>query len=300
MAAPARTPARPPQITTMHSKLRIPALLLVAIACGHPIGAAAQGKCQAVSRDCVAVGNWHLGVAFGAGVRTNPIGGRSDIPLLVIPQVSYYGKRFFLDNLEPGFTLHEGDAHTLNVIATPGYDRMFFSRSDLQNVFVSGPLNVPGGVGTGVDVPPADPIEFPGHRRRTTYLAGPEWLFSIGSFAGQLSALREVTGRHDGYEIRGAVSAPLILTEHSLVANAGFTWKSAETVRYYYGVNGLYRPEAALNPFVKFGYSRPLSERWTLNAFVHYEYLSGEIADSPIVSDHSVVTAFVGFNFKVL
>ena len=83
----------------------------------------------------------------------------------------------------------------------------------------------------------------------------------VGRFAGQLSALREVTGRHDGYEIRGAISAPLIQTENSLVVNTGFTWKSAETAAYYYGVEGLYRPGSALNPFVKIGYSRPLSER---------------------------------------
>ncbi len=52
-------------------------------------------------------------------------------------------------------------------------------------------------------------------------------------------------------------------------------------------------------PSSKLAYSLPLSERWTLNAFVHYEYLSDQIADSPIVSDPSVVTAFVGLNFKV-
>jgi len=279
----------------MHSKLRILTLLLVIASC-HPLGAAAQGKCKAVSPDCVIVGEWDLSVALGAGVRTNPIRGRSDIPLIVIPQLSYYGKRFFLDNLEPGFTLHEGDAHTINVIAAPGYDRVFFSRNDLQNVFVSSPF---GGSAGFVDAPPPS-LEFPGHRRRTTYLVGPEWLFSYGRFAGQLSALREVTGRHDGYEIRGAISAPLIQTENSLVANAGFTWKSSEAAGYYYGVERLYRPDSAFNPFVKVGYSRPLSKRWSLNAFVHYEYLSHEIADSPIVSNHSVVTAFVGFNFKVL
>ncbi|MET0535834.1 MAG: MipA/OmpV family protein [Steroidobacter sp.] len=284
------------QIKIMQSPLRILALLLL-IACCGPMDAAAQAKCQAVSPECVVVGEWDLNIAVGAGVRTNPIGGRTDMPLIAIPQLSYYGKRFFLDSLEPGFTLHEGNAHTFNVIATPGYDRVFFSRSDLQNVFVSGPLSSSGG--SPVGVPPAAPIEFRGHRRRTTYLVGPEWLFSYGRFAGQLSALREVTGRHDGYEIRGAISAPLIQTEHSLIANAGLTWKSAETVRYYYGVDQLYRPDASLNPFIKVAYSRPLSERWTLNAFIHYEHLGAEIADSPIVSDPSVVTAFVGFNFKV-
>ncbi len=279
-------------------KLRILALLTVIALC-QPIGAVAQAKCAAVSPECVVVGEWDLSVALGAGVRTNPISGRGDIPLIVIPQLSYYGKRFFLDNLEPGVTLFEGDVHTFNIVAAPGYDRVFFSRNDLQNVFVSGPLSSTGGGTTLNPIVEFSTEEYRGHRRRTTYLAGPEWLFSFGRFAGQLSALHEVTGRHDGYEIRSALSVPLIQTRNSLVANAGFTWKSAETVRYYYGVRELYQPSAAFNPFVKVAFSRPLSARWTLNAFVHYEFLDDEIADSPIVSNPSVVTAFVGFNFKV-
>jgi outer membrane protein len=298
-----RGPTARTQHTPMPTKLRTFALLLLISAC-LPQPAGAQVKCTAVSPDCVVVGEWDLSVGLGAGVRTNPVAGRSDIPLYVIPQFSYYGKRFFVDNLEPGFTLHEGAVHTINLVAAPGYDRVFFSRSDPQNLLVNSLAAAPG-VGTGAggeNLGSGDgrsAQEFPTHRRRTTYLAGPEWLFSYGRFAGQLSALYEVTGRHDGYEVRGAISTPLIQTEHSLIANAGFTWKSAQTVRYYYGVEGFYRPAAALNPFVKLAYSRVLSERWTLNAFVHYEYLSDEIGDSPLVSDPSVVTAFVGFNFKV-
>jgi MipA family protein len=83
------------------------------------------------------------------------------------------------------------------------------------------------------------------------------------------------------------------------VLNAGFTWKSAELVRYYYGMGDAYRPDAALNPFVKLGYSRALGERLTLNAFAHYEYLSDEIADSPIVVDHGVLTVFAGVIYKI-
>ena len=67
-----------------------------------------------------------------------------------------------------------------------------------------------------------------------------------------------------------------------------------------YGVKDLYRPGAALNPFVKLSYSLPLSERWTLTAFVHYEFLDDTIVDSPLVSGREVVTAFAGLNFKVL
>ena len=108
---------------------------MIAAAAG-PLPAAAQSACKAPSQDCVVVGDLGVSLSFGAGTRTNPVDGRDDIPLYVIPQISYYGKRFFLESLEPGVTLYESDAHTFNLIATPGYDRVFFSRNDLQNVIV--------------------------------------------------------------------------------------------------------------------------------------------------------------------
>lgn len=275
-------------------------LLTLAAAIGPP-AAAAQSACTAPSRDCVEVGDLDISLSLGAGTRTNPVSGRDDIPLFVIPQVSYYGKRFFLESLEPGITLYESDAHTFNLVATPGFDRVFFSRSDLQNVVVAVATRGGGGVTDSPNPPPSFvDRSFPVGRRHTTYLAGPEWLFRYRDFIGQLSALYEVTGRHHGYEVHAAVSAPLVQTRHSLVVNAGWTWKSAAAVDYYYGVAGLYRPDDAFNPFIKVSYALPLSKRWTLTAFVHYEYLDDSIADSPIVSDREVVTAFAGFNFKVL
>ena len=87
--------------------------------------------------------------------------------------------------------------------------------------------------------------------------SGPEWTFGYGALTGQLNALREVTGEHDGYEVRAALAAPLLRSKGSLVASAGLTWKSAELVRYYYGVDELYEPGSALSPFVKLRYALP-------------------------------------------
>jgi outer membrane protein len=288
--------ARRTATSTMNLTFRTVMSLLTMAAAVSPLPAVAQSACTAPSQDCVVVGDLSVSLSFGAGTRTNPVRGRSDIPLFVIPQVSYYGKRFFLESLEPGVTLYESDANTFNLIATPGYDRVFFSRSDLQNVIVS---NFSDNV-SGNPPPPLVDQSFPVGRRHTTYLAGPEWLFRYRDLIGQLNALYEVTGRHQGYEVRAAVSAPLIQSKQSLVISGGWTWKSAATVDYYYGVNNLYKPDAAFNPFIKLSYALPLSERWTLTAFVHYEYLDDAIVDSPIVSDREVITAFAGFNFKLL
>jgi MipA family protein len=271
------------------------ALFAIAAAAG-PQAASAQTPCKAPSEDCIAVGDLQVSLSFGYGTRTNPVEGRDDIPLFVIPYLSYYGKRFFLESLEPGVTLYESDAHTFNLIATPGFDRVFFSRNDPQNIIVPFASDAPSFSGEAIE----EERTFPVGQRHTTYLAGPEWLFRHREFISQVSALYEFTGRHKGYEVRAAVSRPLIQSKQSLVINAGLTWKSAATVDYFYGVQDFYSPGAALNPFVKLSYALPLSERWTLIAFVHYEYLDDAIADSPIVTDREVVTAFAGLNFKVL
>lgn len=277
---------------TAHSAL---ALLIAALFCQV---AAAQTACKAPSPDCVVVGEWDISLTLGVGERSNPVIGNSDIPLVVIPQISYYGKRFFLENLELGFTLHENDSNTFNLIAAPGYDRVFFYRNDLQNIFVSGAAGVVSAAPPGKAAPL--PGEYPVRRRHTTYLAGPEWIFNYGRVIGQLDALYEVTGEHNGYEVRAAVAAPIIQSKGSLVVSTGLTWKSSELVRYYYGVEGFYEPGSAVNPFLKLGYSLPLADRWTFSAFAHYEHLDNSVANSPIVSDHGVTTVFAGVVFKVL
>ncbi len=253
--------------------------------------------CTEASADCVTVGRWNLSVSLGAGVRTNPLHHGRDIPLVVIPQFSYYGRRFFLDNLDPGVSLYEGDSNTISLVASPGYDRVFFYRSDLQNLFVTGfPSAIghtPGGTGSFVqgvyEVQPRHPD--------VTYLAGPEWTFKYSGLTGQLDYLHEITGHHHGDEIRAALGIPLGQWGGSWKMNVGLTWKSAAVVNYYYGYPGIYDAGSALNPFVKIGYSHPLSRRWRLDAFAHVERLGGGIADSPFVGQRYVKTGFVGATY---
>lgn len=270
------------------------------------LASAAEEPCDAPSPECAVVGRWEISASFGLGQRSNPVAGESDIPLVVVPQISYYGKRFFLVNLELGYTLFEGEKNTFNVIATPGYDRVFFHRGDLQNIFV--PTSGGGAFSGRPDpMPGNDPDldsenlrNFQVGKRRTTFLVGPEWTFGYGRITGQLNAVREVTGRHNGMEVRGALASPLLTGRFgSLVASGGFTWKSAEVVRYYYGVENFYVPDSSLSPFVKLRYSREISDRWGFNLFAHYEKLSSSISDSPIVSEDHVTTVFAGVVFRI-
>ena len=263
--------------------------------------ASAEDGCAESSDECVAVGRWNLSVALGAGIRTNPLVRAQDIPLIVVPHFSYYGKRFFIDNLDPGVTLFEGDANTFSLIASPGYDRVFFYRSDLQNIFVGGAQSAAaGGSPAALQGYTAQTSrEIAARPRKITYLAGPEWTFKYAGVTGQLDYLHEITARNHGDEIRAALGIPLGQLAGSWSANVGVTWKSAGIVNYYYGAPGIYEAGWALNPFAKLGYSRPLSRKWKLDAFVHCERLGNGIADSPIVRGHYVTTAFVGATYVI-
>ena len=166
-------------------------LIAAAAATASAAPASSVSDCDADSQDCVVVGKWNVSLAIGAGVRSNPLVHGQDLPLVVVPQISYYGKRFYIDNLDVGFTAVDGEANTLSLIASPGYDRIFFYRSDLQNIFV----NLGGASGpAGSTAPP--PVPFPSRAREITYLAGPEWTFNFHNIIGQFDVLREVTGHN--------------------------------------------------------------------------------------------------------
>ncbi len=259
--------------------------------------ATADGDCTSASSECVAVGKWNFSMAFGAGVRTNPLVGGRDIPLVVIPQFSYYGKRFFIDDLDVGFTLAEDASNTFNIIASPGYDRVFFYRSDLQNIFVSG---FPATAGFEAAAKPRVPsyapnaVQVPPRSRGITYLAGPEWTFKLQGVSGQLDVLHDITDQDQGTEVRAALGLPLVKSRASLSADVGFTWKSASIVNYYYGAPGIYRGRSAFDPFLKLRVTLPLAGKWRLSAFAECERLGDSIADSPIVAEQYVTTAFIG------
>ncbi len=91
------------------------------------------------------VGDWRVNLGLGLGMRSNPLHGGEDNPLVLLPEVSYYGERFFLKNLEMGFTLFEDDRHQFSALITPGYDQMYFNRWDPFNFSDAGGFTSGGG-----------------------------------------------------------------------------------------------------------------------------------------------------------
>jgi len=302
----------------------IPVFTLALLCFLKPLAAIeADEWCESSPSDCVKVGTWDISVGLGAGLRTNPVAGSDDIPLIVLPSISYYGKRLYFENLNFGYQLLESERYDFNVILTPGRDHLYFNRWSLGNfsldgsdatataAFVQQPItgvNNPNS-GDGGFVPDGqqqedsrdiDDIEL--NSRRLSVLAG----FDVHHYYKEVSLgfqfLKDVRGVHNGYEIRGALSHSSIAGKSVFSSALGFIWQDSKTLDYYYGTQRnevpdsslVYQADAGFSPFVRFDWDYSLTEKWSLKTTAYYRSLPSAIKDSPIVDDNGVATVFFG------
>lgn len=247
---------------------------------------------------------WQFGLAIGAGIRTNPVMDNDDIPLLVLPQISYEGERFFIQNLDVGYAISQSEEQTLNLLLTPSYDQIFFNEWDAVNfIDQSNFASISGGAkdspSLGVESRAIDKSRL--HDRRMSALAGVEFSRRVLDLDIQLQALHEVTGNYDGNEIRLALMKAIPAGKHELKFTAGLNWQSQETNNYFYGLSEkdssvafTYRPTAGVSSLFRFDWSYQLSDKWSLKFFTSYRHLSHSISDSPLITENNVITAFAG------
>lgn len=117
----------------------------------------------------------------------------------------------------------------------------------------------------------------------------------------------DVLDRSGGAEVALELFTPIQLGPVRLEPRAGAAWQSSDLVDYYYGVRPgearpgrpAYRPGSTVNGTVGLFAFAPLADRVSLQSFLRFEKLGGEIEDSPIVDDATALTALVGISYRV-
>lgn len=247
---------------------------------------------------------WQLSVALGLGVRTNPVMDNDDIPLVILPQFSYQGERFFIQNLDLGYTVFRNDQQSFNLLLTPSYDQIYFNEWDISNFIDRSTLaNMTAGAkdSPSLEVNNRAIDKSRLHDRHMAALAGIEYNHNIYDLDIQLQALHEATGYYNGNELRMALSKSLSLGKHDVKLTLGANWQDSATINYFYGLpdndspgNFSYTPNAGLTGLLRFDWSYELDEHWSLRFFTSYRHLSHSISDSPLVTQNNVITAFAG------
>src|SRR6186713_594721 len=117
-------------------------VLKIAALCGLASVVHAQADATDPSTTATAVASapppkersWRIGAAFGYGERTNPLIQSDDIPVLVDVDIAWFGKRWFFDNGDVGFTLFDRPSSTTSLVARVNDDRVFFGKTNTRYV----------------------------------------------------------------------------------------------------------------------------------------------------------------------
>jgi outer membrane protein len=277
--------------------------------------------CDPQTEECVEVGSWQFSLGIGAGVRTNPVDDASDIPLVLLPEVSYSGEHFFIDNLDFGAILWDGSNQQLNLLATPSYDQVYFHRWSPSNFFINANSfataaksgNEAGAETEGnpvIDMSDNGSLVAPEEGatqerderdRHTAGMGGLEYYLFTPLVDVQLVLLSDFTAVHYGEEARISLGKYWASGRHHVSASVGAIWQSSEIINYYYGVtsaeadeNGPYSTDAAWTPLVSVDWNYQLTERWDVRLLANYRQLPDEIAASPLINDNKVITVFIG------
>jgi MipA family protein len=254
---------------------------------------------------------WRLGAAFGYGERTNPLIQSEDIPVLVDLDIAWFGKRWFFDNGDVGFTLFDRPSSTTSLVARVNDDRVFFGKTNTRyvNFAYAGngltaalpPAAVSGNGGTDAPVP-RQPVEVKPPDRDYAIEAGVESLLDGDWGAAELRAFHDVSGTHGGYELSAHYSWRWTTGRLAIAPTVGVSFKSAQMNDYYWGVHASEAsdalPEYHAGAGFNFDGGLVTSYYFTRNLrfalSVNYERLADEVAASPLAEDDYVMAYFSG------
>lgn len=266
-------------------------------------------QCDTEDDECVAVDQWQFSLATGVGVITNPLNGGKNIPLVLIPNVSYYGEKFFLENSVVGYSLHENNKFSFSVISQVNRENAFFSRWHPSNILIA---NSSHELISDNSTPPSDTtdksaVDLDEVEDRKWALDGGlqvNWFLAKDTDI-KAQVLHDINGVYNGFNGQVEINHFLRFQqlERAIVKlTLGGNWQSSEQVDYYYGINkqddpsgtNLYQGVSSFSPYIKlFGYYH-LTKNWAVRVNLSREFLSNSLTDSPLVTDKVVDTFFVG------
>ncbi len=293
------------------------------------ISYATQEECDDASdsKNCVAVDQFSLRLALGLGVRSNPLHNADDIPLVLVPDIAWYGENWYLDNSEAGYQWQQDSDFAFETFVSVNPERGLFSRGHASNLFLSDALPNEGvGVETpvttpnpdqppdGTDSPNTPPIDASSTAIAFSDVASRDWALDAGirfHWYGEqnewrLAIFQDVTGVHKGQHVITSYRHNYSWHNWRLATTFALTWKSKKLVDYYYGLDArdgveaqsFYQAEAGFYPSIRFSASRNISKQWDWLVFAKYTHLDAGMTDSPLVEEHRKVTLFTGVTYQ--
>ena len=270
---------------------------------------ASDQSCEAT--DCIDTNSWQLGIAVGLGARSNPLSGGDDIPLVILPDIAWYGESWYFDNGELGYQWNPSPTTSIEWFLTPNTEKANFSFWHTANVLIPA-------ASLGSDIPdnaapPEDNVFEPYEldvddigSRRWALDGGFRFQWHINSHHVRLTTKTDVSNVHNGYQLDFDYRYQLLVDDWRFSVAPSVSWLSSNLTNYYYGVSEqdtdnsrlIYVGRSGFQVGLGLSANYTINEQWHVLLRADFTKLHRGMTDSPIVSDTSIKSAFAGLAYR--
>ena len=267
-------------------------LLCLMLLCALPLAVHAE--------NAATPGEWQLSVSAGYGAIDNPVKGRDDIQMYLLPAISYYGERFYLENTHLGYALYERDKLYLDVVGQFNEDGYFYtfdgSRAlGLQEIIVPD---------LGFVDPDAEPS--PKVDKDLSYLAGISLTWKPHGFTLRASALVDITAGHHGSEYHLSLSRDWHWHKLRIRLLGRAVRKSSATNNYYYnfsdtetaGTGRWFYHQGHWQLQWRLAAVYPLTDQLDIIGQWQYNQLDSALSVSPLLTATQYYSRFIGLRYR--
>ncbi len=266
-------------------------LALVLLHCSNAMAATPD----AIPANATMASNWRIGVAVGAGFRSNPLISSDNVPVYLDLDIAWFGERWFFDNGDLGLTVTNSDFATVNLVARVNSDRVFFGLTEDGFVRVADASGQPTLL---------EPVIIPD--RDFAVESGVELLMDGAWGSLQLGVFTDVSDTHNGTE--ASVSYQRLFTRGQWIVETGLSasYATAKFNDYYWGVRpdeastvlAAYEAGAGIDVSARLGIRYVFSRSLAAGLIIEVERLNDETVASPIVADRNVTGVFAGLGYR--
>jgi outer membrane protein len=255
---------------------------------------------------CIEKSSWHLGIAFGLGIKTNPLVDGDDIPLVIMPDIAWYAEQAYFDNGELGYQWINQPKVAFETFLQLDRERAFFS-------FLH-PANILFPIESSVSDSPSQGIQDKQRSLSIDEIASRKWainggirahyFFSKGEW--QLTFQQDISNVHKGQQIRLEFSHRWLWHNFRLGFRVGTDWKSARLIDYYYGVSQrdtdfaewYFNGKSGWQTYVTLNAQKPINEKWSWLANIGYRKLPNSLISSPLIEQSNIRNIFLGLAYR--
>lgn len=269
------------------------------------------------TEECISENSWQLGLAAGLGIKTNPLVGGDNIPLLLLPDIAWYGENAYLDNLELGYQWINSGAISSESFIQLDSEAAFFNFLHPDNIFTSNSINI----SDDLQQPSSDEdLDTPSEDDSTNKVlsindvtdrywavnGGIRLHYYVFNSEFSIAGMTDISGVHKGQQLEFVYQYKWQWLTARFNTKLGVNWKSSDLVDYYYGVDArdtdqkdlFYEVNGGWQPHLSVNVRIPIDEHlmWLVN--LGYRKLPDSLYRSPLIQSNHIKRVFFGVAYR--